>query len=193
MEPDTKPVTNRGTGAGGAETNASGLVFECKTSIIPRLVSLGYERKKLDNTKNGFTMCRIHDKHAVVFMTQSGLGKFFVGTDIFRNPDEAFLVMEKSGRKTLKILEKKNQSGAGSVDSKLALGPYFLEEYQEVLGPDITIEYAFCLCDFLKKEYTSDKKKWKTLRTINERHGIKVFFGEDPGYFEEIEKWVGLQ
>jgi len=183
---------NRGTGAGGAETNASGIAFELQTSIIPRLNELGYQKSQMDNTKNGYTMNKIYSDHGVIFMTQAGLGKFFVNTGIFRNPDEAFLVIDKTGKKTLKILEKKNQTGAGSVDSKLALGPYFVEEYQEVLGSGIEIQYAFCLCDFLKKEYLSDKKKWRTLRTINDRHGIKVFFGEDAGYLDDIAAWVGL-
>jgi hypothetical protein len=123
-------------------------------------------------------------------VTQAGLGKFFRGAGIFRNPDEAFIVNHLDGRRVMKILEKKNQSGAGSVDSKLALGPYFIEEYQEVLGPDIKVEYAFCLCEFLKKEYLSDRKKWTTLRTINERHGIAVFFGEDPGYLDDVARWI---
>ena len=186
------PKPNKGTGAGGAETNASGLTFELQTSIIPRLITLGYEKVIIDSTKNGYTMTKMYPEHCVIFMTQGGLGKFFINTGIFRNPDEAFLVINKSGKKTLKILEKKNQSGAGSVDSKLALGPYFLEEYREVLGPGIDIQYAFCLCNFLKTEYLSDKKKWRTLRTINERHGIKVFFGEDPQYIDDIAAWVAL-
>ena len=185
-------VPNRGTGAGGAATNTSGLAFELQTSIIPRLDQLGYTRKSLGSSKNDFTLDKIYDSHAVTFMTQGGLKKYFPGTGIFRNPDEAFFVMHRDGRRVLKILEKKNQSGAGSVDSKLALGPYFMEEYQEVLGPDIKIEYAFCLCEFLKKEYLSDKKKWKTLRTINERHGVSVFFGEDSGYIDDVARWVGL-
>lgn len=192
LEPLAVKPTNKGTGAGGAATNASGLGFELQTSIIPRLEQLGYTRSKIDSTKNGFTLSKVYESHGVIFMTQGGLKKFFTGTDIFRNPDEAFLVIHRDGRRVLKILEKKNQSGEGSVDSKLALGPYFVEEYQEVLGPDVQVEYAFCLCDFLKKEYTSNKKKWTTLRTINERHKIQVFFGEDPGYLDAVARWVEI-
>jgi hypothetical protein len=187
---DNTQVGNRGTGAGGAATNTSGLAFEQTTSIIPRLEQLGYKRTRLDSTKNGFTLDKTHETFRVTFVTQAGLRKFFKGAGIFRNPDEAFIVEHLDGRRVLKILEKKNQSGAGSVDSKLALGPYFIEEYQEVLGPDIKVEYAFCLCEFLKKEYLSELKKWTTLRRINERHGIAVFFGEDPGYLDDVVGWI---
>lgn len=180
---------NKGTGAGGSNTNVSGLAFEQKTSIIPKLEAMGFQKKVLDKTKNGFVLV----KDNIYFMTQGGLGKVFNWTEMFRNPDEAFLIIHKDGTQTLKILEKKNQSGAGSVDSKLALGSYFIEEYKEVLNDaNITIEYAFCLCNFLKTEYTSDKKKWVTLRTINDRHGIKVFYGDDPDYFETIFEWLTI-
>jgi hypothetical protein len=186
-------IINRGTGAGGAATNLSGIAFESQTSIIPKLTELGYQTSLFDKTKNGYAMSKNYSTHSVLFMTQGGLSKLFIENKLFRHPDESFLIIEKSsGKKTLKIIEKKYQSVSGSVDLKLALGPYFIEEYQEVLGPEITIEYAFCLCNFLKTEYTSDVKKWKTMRTINERHGIKVFFGEDANYIDDVSSWVNL-
>ena len=106
-----------------------------------------------------------------------------------RNPDEAYLFRNGTSY-TLKVLEKKNQNTAGSVDTKLLAGPGFIEEYQILLGEAFTVKYAFCISAFLKRDYISDTVKYKALRTINERHGIKVLYGDDANYYDTLDTWI---
>jgi hypothetical protein len=40
-------VNNKGTGAGGAQTNMNGLKFEHETDIIPKLLELGYKKNNI--------------------------------------------------------------------------------------------------------------------------------------------------
>lgn len=183
-------IVNKGTGAGGANTNVSGNAFEEKTSNESRLLAGGFVRTQIQGCKGKFAYCLRKDD--VVFVTQNGLKNYMrqtFGIELFREPDEAYL--RKDGDSyVLKILEKKNQNVVGSVDSKLGLGPYFVSEYSECLGDKFRVEYAFCLSEFLKRDYLSDTQKFKHLRKFNEQHGIQVFFGDDPDYFTQLDEWL---
>jgi hypothetical protein len=185
-------AVNRGTGAGGANTNASGLPFEEKTSNQGRLEELGYSMISMQGAgKFSYYM----EKDGVVFMTKGGLKTYMkqkFGVEMFREPDEAYLI-KGPWRVQLKILEKKNQNTDGSVDTKLLAGPGFVEEYKWCLkdvGHDIHVEYAFCVSSYLKEKMMSDKPKWQALRDINKKHGITVLFGDDEDYFERLDEWL---
>ena len=69
-----------------------------------------------------------------------------------------------SVRKILKNLEKKNQNSEGSVIDKLCNAGYFIKEYNsclnETLNATFTVEYSFCLSQFLKDKYTSNSSKF---------------------------------
>ena len=189
-------ATNKGTGAGGAATNANGKTFEEKTSNEPRLLANGFTRKPIPGISQKSTQCSAsylgnHDD-SIVYLSQRGLANYFAQKftlELFRCPDEAYL-LRKGDRYTLKILEKKNQNVAGSVDTKLLAGPGFLEEYAECLGPRFDVEYAFCLSSFLQKAYVSADLKYNILRRINERHGIAVLFGDDTNYTSMLDQWI---
>ena len=183
-------MANRGTGAGGAGTNASGLPFEEKTGNQNRLQEGGYSMVAMQGAgKFSYYM----EKDGVVFMIKGGLKTYMkekFGVEMFREPDEAYLI-RRAQRYVLKILEKKNQNTDGSVDTKLLAGPGFLEEYAWSLkGLDIDVEYAFCLSNFLKEKVMSEKPKWRALRDINKKYGITVLFGDDEDYFERLDDWL---
>lgn len=198
-EPTTpsEPITlvNRGTGAGGANTNASGKPFEKKTENESRLLANGFVRKSIPGYKgkNDFYLEKMESPtKGVIYLTQGGLKSYFAHffkKEMFRCPDEAYLFRDGDSY-TLKVLEKKNQNVAGSVDTKLLAGPGFLEEYQLCLGVAFRIRYAFCISDFLKKEYISDALKYEILRKINEKHGIAVLFGDDENYYSTLDSWL---
>ena len=187
--------TNRGTGAGGANTNKNGKTFEQKTENESRLLSSGFSRKPIPGAggKYAYYLEKVESPtKSVVYLTQGGLKAYFKSVfnkEMFRSPDEAYLFRD-GAQYTLKILEKKNQNVEGSVDTKLLAGPGFIEEYEGCLGGGFTVKYAFCISAFLKKDYVSDSLKYKVLRTINERHGIKVLFGDDEGYYATLDAWI---
>ncbi len=184
-------ITNRGTGAGGANTNVNGITFEEKTSNETRLLSNGFARLQIPGCKGKFGYCLAKDD--VVYVTQNGLKNYMrdkFRLEIFREPDEAY-IRKDGDTYVLKVLEKKHQNVEGSVETKLMTGPAFVSEYEFCLGDKFRVEYAFCLSDFLKQKYVSDDKKFVSLRRFNERHGIQVFFGDEPDYFMKLDEWLG--
>jgi hypothetical protein len=190
-------IVNKGTGAGGANTNVTGKSFEEATNNESRLLAKGFERKQIPGSKakNAFYLEKVDSSSKrVVYLTQSGLKAFFAHfhkKELGRCPDEAYLFQDGDSY-TLNILEKKNQNVAGSVDTKLLAGPGFIYEYQYCLGPAFKVQYAFCISKFLKKDYISEAMKYKALREFNKEHGIAVLFGDDADYYATLDAWTGL-
>jgi len=186
---------NRGTGAGGAATNASGKPFEMSTSIIPLLITLGFSKVIVDRTKYGYYYMKKSGADEIKFFIQSSLKKYMKRTfnkELFRCPDEAFLI-KNDNKYTIKIIEKKNQNRDGSVEDKLCNAGYFIKEYKECVGENFNIEYAFCLSKFLKKKYLSDTPKFRVMRKLHKEDNITVLFGSDSDYFSKLQKFVDLK
>ena len=188
-------VVNKGTGAGGANTNYYGKKFEEKTNNQQRLLEMGY-------TKNSFTkkpkkaydyyLSKTFEDKTIVFVLQNGLKMYMknkYNIDLFRCPDEAYIIEYTSGRKVIKILEKKEQNVEGSVETKLWSGPSLKREYELVLGVEFEVFYGFCLSEFLKNKIISNEKKYTILNTIFNENNIAVLFGDDENYFETFDTW----
>lgn len=98
-----KVKINKGTGAGGANTNLHGLCFEERTKF-----KLEDYTKKVLNKKNNYYLKKFKDKN-YVFVSQKGLVDFFkinYNIQLFRHPDEAFIISENDNT-VIKILEKR--------------------------------------------------------------------------------------
>lgn len=188
-------IQNRGTGAGGANTNVNGKGFEDKTENETRLLANGFVEKRIPgcNTKYGFYLVKeISATERITYLTQGALKAYFAHffhKEMCRSPDEAYL-FQHGDTYTLKILEKKNQNTAGSVDTKLLAGQGFIEEYEFLLGEGFTVRYAFCISAFLQKDYLADTAKSRALRHINQKYGIAVLFGDDDDYYETLDAWM---
>ena len=194
-EENTQLIINKGTGAGGANTNYYGKNFEEKTNNQQRLLELGY-------TKNSFTknpkkaydyyLSKTFEDKIIVFVLQNGLKIYMknkYNIDLFRCPDEAYIIEYKNGRKVIKILEKKEQNVEGSVETKLWSGPSLKREYELVLGAEFEVFYGFCVSKFLKNKLISNEKKYTILNTIFKETNIAVLFGDDENYFETLDTW----
>ena len=150
----TTTIINKGTGAGGANTNVTGKSFEQKTENETRLLEAGFTRKPIPgyekNTEGSFyyLIKETSPTESVVYLTQGGLKKYFehfFKKELCRHPDEAYL-FRNGDQYTLKILEKKNQNKSGSVDTKLMTARDFIEEYEDSIeDPNFTVHYAFCV------------------------------------------------
>jgi hypothetical protein len=190
-----KELVNRGTGAGGANTNKSGKSFEQKTENETRLLSSGFVKKIIvekNKAKFNYYLEKRDSDTSVIYLTQGALKlyfKTFFAMEMHRCPDEAYL-FQKGEQYILKVLEKKNQNVAGSVDTKLMAGNGFIRDYKKCLGAAFEVQYAFCISDFLKKDYISDSKKYVNLREILEEDGIAVLFGDDEDYYQHLDKWI---
>lgn len=193
-------LMNKGTGAGGANTNYYGKQFEEKTNNEQRLIEMGYVKssctpkpKKAYDYYLSKTFDSEDSKKTIIFVLQSGLKTYMknkYNIDLFRCPDEAYIIEYASGRKVIKILEKKEQNVAGSVDTKLLAGPAFKEEYTEALENQFEVEYAYCVSSFLQKNIISQTKKYIIFNNIMKKHNIPILFGDDENYFDSLDNWV---
>jgi hypothetical protein len=185
-------IKNKGTGAGGKNTNKNGKSFENITDIETKLIENKYEKKKIDKTKYGYYLYKNIDNNKIIYVSQNGL-KLYIkekfNIELFRNPDEAYII-EKNGKYIIKILEKKAQNVEGSVETKLWSGPALKREYEIIMGNNFVIEYAFCVSKFLQEKIISDDKKYKVLKQILDESNINIFYGEDCNYFDKIYEWI---
>jgi hypothetical protein len=189
-------VVNKGCGAGGTNTNYNGKRFEEKTNNQQRLLDSGYIKtnftKKTKQTYDYYLSKTFEDK-TIIFVLQNGLKKYMknkYNIELFRCPDEAYIIEYNSGRKVIKILEKKEQKMEGSVETKLWSGPLLKREYEIVLGSEFEVFYGFCVSNFLKNKLVSTKKKYIILNTIFNENNIIVLFGDDENYFETLDIWI---
>lgn len=101
---------NKGTGAGGANTNYYGKKFEEKTNNETRLLNNGYIKNFYKNNKSYYLSKSFKNK-TIIFVIQNGLKiymKYMYNMDLFRCHDEAYIIEYNNGRKVIKILEKKS-------------------------------------------------------------------------------------
>ena len=189
---------NKGTGAGGANTNYYGKQFEEKTNNETRLLEKGfikYSFTKNPKKQSDYYLSKTVDDKTIVFVLQNGLKMYMknkYNIEMFRCPDEAYIIEYTSGRKVIKILEKKEQNVEGSVETKLWSGPSLKREYEIVLGSEFAVFYGFCVSDFLKNKLVSNEKKYIILNTIFNEVNIVVLFGDDKNYFETFDNWLSI-
>ena len=190
---------NKGTGAGGANTNFHGKQFEDKTNNYHRLLLNGFNICKTTATasKFDFHLSKQNDDKCVAFVLQNGFKSYMKRTygisndRLFRCPDEAYIIEYANGRKVVKILEKKEQKVGGSVETKLWAAPALKREYQLALGPNFEVHYGLCVSAYLQHLFvSSDNKKYTLLGQILKENNIGILFGDDDGYFAELDSWI---
>lgn len=195
IEPIVNIKVNKGTGAGGSNTNYYGKKFEEKTNNEIRLLNDGYIKQSFTTSPKkvyDFYLTKTLEDRTIIFVLQNGLKTYMknkYNISLFRCPDEAYIIEYNNGKKVIKILEKKEQNVDGSVETKLWSGPSLKREYELVLGDDFEVHYGFCVSEFLKKKMTSNKKKYTILSTIFHETNIVVLFGDDENYFETFDNW----
>lgn len=174
-------------------------MFEEKTNNERRLLENGFTKHLFNDKK-----CKIPKKFdyylqqtsedkVITFVLQNGLKRYMkieYDIELFRCPDEAYIVEYNDGHKIIKILEKKEQNVEGSVETKLWSGPSLKKEYEIILGDEFEVFYGFCVSGFLKKKMTSNDKKFSTLNRILSESQIDVLFGDDEDYFEHLDLWI---
>ena len=118
-------IKNRGTGAGGKNTNANGLDFEKQTNFKNLLAKLDYEDYSKSSFKN--------------FLKDNKIEMSLI--DGCKSPDECYINADK---KHVIIIEKKFQNVGGSVCEKIQTAP-FKKQFFEKLLPTYKITYAYVL------------------------------------------------
>ena len=167
---------NKGTGAGGSNTNKNGLLYESKTSLDTH-----YEYSK---QINGFTVVKFNTS-PTEFVTASKTQFFKYMKDEMnkeiapahgcQRPDECFINNDK---KIVFIIEKKFQSGHGSVCEKIQTPDFKVWQYQR-LFPNYKIVYIYCLSSWFREKCKSE------LEYLMYKN-VPVFWGDDEFYKEKL-------
>lgn len=188
-------IVNRGTGAGGANTNLNGKAFEQKCNSEPILYDLGYTKNIIDaKTKTGYYLSKtLNNRYEIKYMKQCGLKKyirFYHGSDQdineLNHPDECFIIdYHKNNIKSkMIIIEMKNQNVEGSCFDKLYNALYYKCLYKKIIGNYYDIYYHFVVSEFIENKI---QKKQKFREILNE-HNINIFNANS--YREDIIKYI---
>ena len=175
-------IKNKGTGAGGRNTNIYGLKFEEKTDNETRLLDMGFEINQIEHSKCNY-LKKSCSKYDIIFVKQYSFIaylKYFYNIEAFRKPDEAYIYEVNDEIINIKIIEKKSQYRDGSVETKLWASPSLKREYELIINTNI--EYSLCINKFIADRVLSDELKYKTLDTILDENNINVFFGDNKDY-----------
>lgn len=196
VNPTVNIVINKGTNAGGINTNYYGKKFEEKTNNQTRLLNDGYIKnnftKNFKKTYNYYLSKTFEDK-TIIFVLQNGLKMYMknkYNIDLFRCPDEAYIIEYNTGKKIIKILEKKEQNVHGSVETKLWASPSLKREYELVLGNEFEVHYCLCVSNFLQNLLISNNKKYLILNEILNEKKIDILFGDEHDYFTSLDNWI---
>ncbi len=196
-----KQIINKGTGAGGANTNINGLSFEEKTSIEPYLEKYKYIKKEIKiKQRKGVYYEYNNNDITIIYFKKNSFKLYFekeFKINTYRQPDEAYLINNK-GTFILKILEKKNQNVEGSVEDKLKTGAFNRREYELMVNIHneykFTVIYCFCVSKFLQNKLelnqTVNNIKYKNIKKIMEEDKIGLLFGDDDNYQDKLSEWI---
>jgi len=174
----TVKIVNRGTGAGGGNTNKNGLSYEEITDLLTEFETVG--------TKNSCNIIQFNGSDIkFVHACKSNTHKFMnsineKNLDLnpaagCKSPDEAYI---NEDNKIIFIIEKKFQQGSGSVDEKIQTGDFKKKHYSQ-LFPNFKVEYIYCLSDWFKNGYSSELSYLK-------ENNIQIFWGSDDDYKSKI-------
>jgi hypothetical protein len=180
-------IINKGTGAGGANTNKNGLSYEEITNLSTNYVEVGI-------VNNGKTKCKSikFDSYDNVYISgnKSQLHSYMnfineknntiIPAAGCKEPDEYYI---DNNTKQLFIIEKKNQNGNGSVDEKLQTCVFKKLHYSK-LFPNYKIHYIYCLAEWFNRD------EYKSVRDYINDNEIPLFWGSDVDYKTKIIKYI---
>lgn len=173
---------NKGTGAGGAQTNINGINFEQDIYLYNWIEKSGYQLISQGQATDRTQLFKIY-KNNEFYGWYGRQGKIYVAlmemfpakltNEHIKNilskkihPD-AFILSKKNLKLT--IFEKKWQQSSGSVDEKIQTAPFKLEMFNKLLrGLKLEISYQYILSGWFKnEEYRNVKEYYKDNKNIN--------------------------
>ena len=171
---------NRGTGAGGAQTNRNGLTYE-------EMTDLQTEYNIIEENEHSKRIRFINSEKIFITTKQSHLFKCMnehVNKDIkkahgCKNPDECFIDAEN---KRIFIIEKKFQQRPGSVCEKIQTSEFKIWQYSRTF-PTYEIVYMYCLSDWFKKNCKAELE-------YLEYKNVPVFWGNNEDYKQNLIKFI---
>lgn len=179
-------IKNKGTGAGGSNTNKNGLSYEKRTDLGDR-ITIFKKEKHSDLIKFIDINNEILINKSLITAHQSNLFKYmkdeidttFPKAHGCKNPDECYI---DKRNKNIFIIEKKFQQCGGSVCEKIQTAE-FKRRYYNKIFPKYNVIYMYCLSDWYKENC---KAELNDLKDIN----IPVFWGNSETYKDDIINFI---
>jgi hypothetical protein len=179
---------NRGTGAGGSNTNKTGLSYERLTDLSDRYTVLSTAKLTAKSTAIQWQEIQFNDDTTV--FTAANQAQFFnymkpheaeniTPAHGCKRPDEAYI---NENTKTVIIIEKKFQQVSGSVCEKIQTAEFKKWQYSRTF-PDYKINYVYCLSEWFKLNCTSELEYLELIK-------IPVFWGNSPTYKADMVNFI---
>lgn len=169
-------LINKGTNAGGSNTNKNGLSYEEFTDISD-CYNIIHKNKNYSLIKfNISNMEFISVKKSQLLKYKTP--KVLPGHGC-KQPDECYI---DENKKNIFIIEKKFQQSAGSVCEKLQTAPFKKEIYQTMF-PDYQIIYIYCLSEWFKTNCIIELN-------ILQKYNIPIFWGDDTKYKSKLINFI---
>ena len=185
IEP-TSNIINKGTGAGGANTNVNGLSYEEKTDLKTEysncVINEKYHTKKISfHLFINVEFVNANKKAFHKYMESMGEKNASIQPAAgCKEPDEAYI---DENRKYIYIIEKKFQKGTGSVDEKIQTGPFKQQHYRKMF-PNFKTFYIYCLSDWFKR------KEYESVLEYLQENNIPIFWGNEIDYKSKIIHFI---
>tara|TARA_Y100000816_G_scaffold291343_1_gene282428 strand:- start:1052 stop:1696 length:645 start_codon:yes stop_codon:yes gene_type:complete len=173
-------IINKGTGAGGSNTNKNGLPYEeitdLKTNYNVFEKNSYYNLIKFNNSETEFKMT----KQSKLFKCMHhNINHNIVKAHGCKNPDECFI---DENKKNIFIIEKKFQQIGGSVCEKIQTPDFKIWQYSRTF-PKYNIVYIYCLSEWFKENCKSELE-YLTYKNV------PVFWGNDEEYKTKITNFI---
>ena len=180
-------IKNKGTGAGGSNTNKNGLSYEEITDLNDRITII---ENKTSSSKIEFNNCnktskiKFNNYDKTFIKTEKAdffkCMKHYENTYITRahgckHPDECYI---DEDLKNIFIIEKKFQQCSGSVCEKIQTASFKIWQYSRTF-PDFNIVYIYCLSDWFKDNCIAE------LEYLNSEN-IPYFWGSNKTYKDDM-------
>tara|TARA_B110000285_G_C14740972_1_gene430738 strand:- start:41 stop:619 length:579 start_codon:yes stop_codon:yes gene_type:complete len=174
---DNEQLINKGTGAGGANTNANGLPYEIMTDLSDRytVVNVNTNIKNIRFSNSDKIYVTPLTKKKFLKMMSNELESNIAPAHGCKEPDEVYVDIINH---VIFIIEKKFQNKTGSVCEKIQT-PHFKKWQYERMFPSYNIVYIYCLSTWFRENCQSELEYLEYLN-------IPVFWGNDNNYKDNI-------
>lgn len=171
---------NKGSGAGGLNTNKNGLPYEKLTDLDDKIITLEKYKFSTKIIFNNTDKVFIKTKQYNLFKyMKDEIDENITKAHGCKNPDECYIDKES---KKIFIIEKKFQQCSGSVCEKIQTPDFKLWQYSRTF-PNYNIIYIYCLSDWFKTNCIAE------LEYLNYKK-IKYFWGNSKTYKEDIIEFI---
>lgn len=165
-------IINKGSGAGGANTNKHGLYFEEITDLKTKYTKIARHSIIFNNHD---TIFRLPKYKYIRKELETHIDPIINNAYGCIRLDEYYI---NEAKKQIFIIEKKYQQVNGSVCEKIQTC-MFKKWYFNTLLPGHTVIYIYCLSDWYKQ-------KCQTELIYLYQQSVPVFWGQDPNYKSSI-------